>query len=44
VEELDILWRREMVAGSYDPKWLPTHTDAGTVHAITFVINRNRDC
>ena len=42
-EELDILWRREMVAGSYDPKWLPTRTDAGGVHAITFVINRNSE-
>jgi cation transport protein ChaC len=39
-EELEIVWRREMVSGSYVPRWLTAYTERGTVRAIGFVINR----
>ncbi|MEQ8701312.1 MAG: gamma-glutamylcyclotransferase [Bauldia litoralis] len=38
-EEFDIVWRREMVSGAYRPRWVRLRTDAGTVHAVAFVIN-----
>ena len=41
-EELDILWRREMVAAGYIPRWVPIHApDSGATlgHAIAFTIN-----
>jgi len=40
MDELGILWRREMVAGTYMPKWI--HADVGdaTVRAVAFVVNR----
>jgi cation transport protein ChaC len=37
--ELDIVWRREMVSGSYAPRWVEVATEAGPVPAIAFVIN-----
>lgn len=43
-EELDIIWSREMLAGSYRPTWVNL-TDEGTgerFHAIAFVMRR--DC
>lgn len=39
--ELDILWRREMVSGSYVPRWTRARTPAGEVSAIAFTINRD---
>jgi glutathione-specific gamma-glutamylcyclotransferase len=38
-EELELLWRREMVAGSYRPRLLPVATSEGRVEAIAFTIN-----
>ncbi len=40
-EELSLLWRREMVAGSYVPRWVPLHALDGTRFgdAIAFTIN-----
>ncbi len=38
-EELDILWRREMIGGAYRPRWVRVYTPAGAVRAITFTIN-----
>ncbi|WP_342358957.1 gamma-glutamylcyclotransferase [Terrarubrum flagellatum] len=38
--ELLILWRREMLSGSYEARWLDAHTDDGAVKAVTFVANR----
>ncbi len=38
--ELDIVWRREMVGGSYIPRWVPVRTPTGVVRAVTFVMNR----
>ena len=40
--ELRLLWCREMLAGSYIPKWVKSHSDDGDVPALTFVANRNR--
>lgn len=42
-EELAILWRREMLAGSYKPRWVAVRDDAGTPfgHAIAFTIRRD---
>lgn len=41
-EELSILWRREMVAGSYRPRWLRVRDERGApyAHAIAFTIRR----
>ncbi len=41
-EELAILWRREMVAGTYLPRWVNARTGAGAVRAIAFVVNRTK--
>ncbi len=42
-EELALLWRREMVAGSYKPRWLPVRDETGIPfgHAIAFTIRRD---
>lgn len=39
--ELDLLWRREMVAAGYIPRWVALQDDSGTCfgHAIAFTIN-----
>jgi cation transport protein ChaC len=37
--ELKLLWRREMVLGSYAPRWVSLHLRKGTVRAIAFVVN-----
>jgi cation transport protein ChaC len=39
-EELEIIWRREMISGAYVPRWVAVHTPLGTVRAVTFAINR----
>ena len=39
-DELDIIWRREMVTSAYRPSWVTAHTAAGPVPAVTFLINR----
>jgi glutathione-specific gamma-glutamylcyclotransferase len=39
--ELELLWRREMVTGSYCPRWVRIVTkEGGRGWAITFLINR----
>lgn len=40
--ELDILWRREMMADSYRPVWLNAKTQKGPIKALSFAIRRNR--
>ncbi len=42
-EEMDIIWRREMVSGAYRPKILRVKTDGGDIHAVTFVINPSHE-
>ena len=38
--ELAILWNREMLAGVYQPRWVPTRLrDGRTVTAVTFVVD-----
>jgi cation transport protein ChaC len=38
-EEMRLLWRREMVTGSYVPTWVKARTRQGAVAAIAFVMN-----
>jgi cation transport protein ChaC len=42
-EELEIVWRREMLSGAYVPRWVEVHTAVGRVPAIAFVINRGHE-
>ncbi|MDR7038489.1 cation transport protein ChaC [Methylobacterium sp. BE186] len=37
------VWRREMKGNGYEARWLPVETEAGTVHALTFIVNRLGD-
>ncbi|WP_420799662.1 gamma-glutamylcyclotransferase [Noviherbaspirillum saxi] len=41
-DELQLLWRREMLGGSYKARWLDVHTCRGRVAALAFVIDRQR--
>lgn len=38
--ELERLWAREMVLGTYDPRWLTCRTPQGRVTALTFTLDR----
>lgn len=40
-EDLELLWRREMVTGAYRPQWVRAHTAAGVVQALAFVMERS---
>jgi cation transport protein ChaC len=40
-DELDLVWRREMITNAYRPAWLNVRTDDGPVKAVGFVINRS---
>ncbi len=44
-EELPILWRREMLSGSYQPRWIAVRDEHGAKfgHAIGFTICRTGD-
>ena len=41
IDELHLLWRREMVVGSYQPRWVRIATDGREVTALTFVVRRD---
>jgi cation transport protein ChaC len=41
--ELQLLWRREMFAGTYDAHWVPAQNGAGALRALTFVVNRQHE-
>lgn len=41
--ELDVLWRREMNSAVYRPEWVASRTREGTVHALTFAVNRSHE-
>lgn len=41
-EELDVIWSREMLAGSYRPTWVRLYGKDGPFHAVAFVMRR--DC
>jgi cation transport protein ChaC len=38
--ELRVLWRREMLMGSYQPRWVTVRRGDDRLTALTFVINR----
>jgi cation transport protein ChaC len=40
IDELHLLWRREMVVGSYHPRWVKLDADGRKVTALTFVVRR----
>ncbi len=40
-EEFKLLWRREMLVGTYLPRWVNAHTSSGRVSALTFVVDRS---
>jgi len=40
LDELHLLWRREMVANAYRPTWVRLDADAREVVALTFVVRR----
>jgi glutathione-specific gamma-glutamylcyclotransferase len=39
-DELRLLWRREMVLGSYCPRWVTVDAGGETLRAIAFIVNR----
>jgi cation transport protein ChaC len=41
IDELHLLWRREMVVGSYHPRWVRVDSAGRTLHALTFVVKRD---
>jgi cation transport protein ChaC len=41
VAELDLLWRREMVVGSYRPRWVEVDAGGRAIVALTFVVRRD---
>jgi glutathione-specific gamma-glutamylcyclotransferase len=43
LEELAIVWRREMISGAYVPRWVDVTTAVGRVPAIAFVINHGHE-
>jgi len=40
--ELALLWRREMVMGTYMPRWVKTNIGRRVVRAIAFVVDRSK--
>lgn len=42
-QETAVIWKREMVAWSYEPTFVQLDTDLGTVEALAFVINHSCD-
>src|SRR5262245_11275601 len=41
LDELHLLWRREMVVGAYRPRWVHVHAADRRIAAITFVVRRD---
>ena len=41
--ELLLVWRREMLSGSYLARWAAVRTEVGPVRAVTFVANRRHE-
>ena len=41
IDELHLLWRREMVVGSYHPRWVKVDADGREIVALTFVVRRD---
>lgn len=43
IEELMLLWKREMVTGVYQPRWVTAHSGDNKCKAITFVVDRSHE-
>jgi cation transport protein ChaC len=41
IDELHLLWRREMVVGSYRPRWVHVDCDARPLTALAFLVRRD---
>lgn len=41
IDELHLLWRREMVVNSYRPAWVNVNADGRKLTALTFVVRRD---
>jgi len=41
IDELHLLWRREMVVGSYRPRWVRLDADGRSIVALTFTVRRD---
>ncbi len=41
LDELHLLWRREMVVGSYQPRWVRVDADGRPLVALAFVVRRD---
>ena len=41
IDELHLLWRREMVVASYRPAWVKVRTDGRDIVALTFIVRRD---
>lgn len=41
--ELELVWRREMISGVYQPRWVSLHSPKGNIRAITFVVDRSHN-
>jgi cation transport protein ChaC len=37
--ETQIIWRREMISGTYEPRWVTVNSKSGRLRAIAFVID-----
>lgn len=42
-EELDLLWRREMITGAYIPKIISGYSEEGKIEMIAFTINKKHE-
>ncbi|SFU13925.1 cation transport protein ChaC [Pseudovibrio denitrificans] len=40
-EELLILWRREMISGAYEARWLKAETNNGPISTLAFVVKQS---
>ena len=41
IDELHLLWRREMVVGSYRPRWVKLHAGDKSIVGLAFVVKRD---
>ena len=41
MDELHLLWRREMVTGAYDPRWVKIDADGKPLTALAFIVRRD---
>ena len=41
IDELSLLWKREMVVGAYTPRWVQVRAGDRQITAITFVVRRD---